>query len=89
MDLEHSTLNGTEAIDLVRHADAIGLPALVRLALVDVPAVARLLENGAAGIQLSMLRTARQVHELRAAARFAPEGERSLSLANRVARRRR
>jgi 4-hydroxy-2-oxoheptanedioate aldolase len=85
VDLEHSTLGEGEAIALVRHADAIGIPALVRLPSVDPPAIARLLENGAAGIQLSMLRTAEQNRALRAAARFPPEGERSVSLANRVA----
>jgi 2-keto-3-deoxy-L-rhamnonate aldolase RhmA len=85
VDVEHSTLGEAEAISLVRHADACGIAALVRLPAVDAPTIARLLENGAAGIQLSMLRTARQAHALRAATRFAPEGERSVSLANRVA----
>lgn len=85
VDLEHSTLSETEAIALVRHADAVNLAALVRVPSVDPPLIARLLENGAVGIQLSMLRTAAQVRALRAAACFAPDGERSVSLANRVA----
>jgi 4-hydroxy-2-oxoheptanedioate aldolase len=85
VDLEHSTLGEAEAIALVRHADAIGIPALVRLPSVDPPAVARLLENGAAGIQLSMLRSVEQNRAMRAATRFPPQGERSASLANRVA----
>ncbi len=85
VDLEHSTLGEAAAISLVRHADASGIAALVRLPAVDAPAIARLLENGAAGIQLSMLRTAEQARALRAATRFAPEGERSVSLTNRVA----
>ncbi|MEO6885545.1 MAG: aldolase/citrate lyase family protein [Jatrophihabitantaceae bacterium] len=85
VDLEHSTLSESDAIALVRHADAVNLAALVRVPSVDAPLIARLLENGAVGIQLSMLRTATQSRALLAAACFAPEGQRSVSLANRVA----
>jgi len=85
VDLEHSTLTEPDAIALVRHADACGIAALVRIPQVDAPQIARLLENGAVGIQLSMLRTPAQATALRDAARFAPVGGRSVSLANRVA----
>jgi 4-hydroxy-2-oxoheptanedioate aldolase len=44
--------------------------------------VNRLLEAGARGIQLSTVRSAAQVHELRRATRYAPEGSRSISLAH-------
>ncbi|MCM2393513.1 HpcH/HpaI aldolase family protein [Streptomyces albipurpureus] len=86
VDLEHSTLTERNAVDLVRHADACGLPALVRVPEVDAPVINRLLEAGAAGIQLSMLTRVAQVEALVAAARFAPVGRRSVSLANRAAR---
>lgn len=85
VDLEHSTLTEADAIGLVRHADVYGLAALVRVPHVDAALIARLLENGAAGVQLSMLQTAAQAAELLAATRFAPVGARSVSLANRVA----
>ncbi|CAM5547952.1 HpcH/HpaI aldolase family protein [Streptomyces aurantiogriseus] len=86
VDLEHSTLTEQNAVDLVRHADACGLPALVRVPEVDAAAVNRLLEAGAAGIQLSMLTRVAQAEALVAATRFAPGGHRSVSLANRAAR---
>lgn len=86
VDLEHSTLTEQNALDLVRHADACGLPALVRVPEVDAAAVNRLLEAGAAGIQLSMLTRVAQAEALVAATRFAPVGRRSVSLANRAAR---
>jgi 4-hydroxy-2-oxoheptanedioate aldolase len=86
VDLEHSTLTEQSAVDLVRHADACGLPALVRVPEVDAAAVNRLLESGAAGIQLSMLTSVAQAEALVAATRFAPAGRRSVSLANRAAR---
>ncbi|MFF5261934.1 HpcH/HpaI aldolase/citrate lyase family protein [Actinomadura viridis] len=85
IDLEHSTLAETDAIGLVRHADRCGLPALVRVPEVDAPLLCRLLENGAAGFQLSMLSTAAQAWDLVRATRFAPAGDRSVSLANRAA----
>lgn len=85
VDLEHSTLTEHDAIGLVRHAALCQVPALVRLPVVDAPLVARLLENGAAGFQLSTLQSVAQREHLQAACRFAPVGARSVSLANRAA----
>lgn len=82
VDLEHSQLGEEAARALVRHAHAIGLPALVRLPEVDRGAVNRLLEAGAAGIQLSTVRRAAQVADLRRASRYAPQGSRSISLSH-------
>ena len=85
IDLEHSALSEADAITLVRHASALGLPALVRVPRVDAATINRLLENGAAGIQLSMLRTTAQRDALVAATRYAPGGTRSISLAQHSA----
>jgi 4-hydroxy-2-oxoheptanedioate aldolase len=82
VDLEHSQLSESDARGLVRHAAAIGFPALVRIPEVDRGLVNRLLEAGAAGIQLSTVRSAAQVKSLRAAANYAPEGNRSISLSH-------
>lgn len=85
VDLEHSQLSEAEGLRLVRHAAAIGLPALVRIPELDRGAVNRLLEAGARGVQLSTVRSVAQVRALRAATRYAPEGDRSVSLAHPVA----
>ncbi|MBS1678991.1 MAG: hypothetical protein JST08_16560 [Actinobacteria bacterium] len=85
IDLEHSQLDEGDAIGLAAHAAAIGFPALARIAANDRGLVNRLLEAGCVGIQLSTVRTAAQVHELRAATRYAPTGTRSISLAHRRA----
>jgi 4-hydroxy-2-oxoheptanedioate aldolase len=85
IDLEHSTLTEADAIALVRHADLCGLPAVVRTPTVDPALINRLLENGAVGIQVSMMRSAAQSKKLRDATRFAPFGMRSMSTTNRVA----
>lgn len=82
VDLEHSQLSEEDARRLVRHARALGFPALVRIPELDRGAVNRLLEAGAAGIQLSTVRTAAQVRTLRQLTRYAPEGSRSISLAH-------
>ena len=85
VDLEHSTLAEAEAFTLLRYADALGLPALVRLARVDPPLVNRVLEAGASGIQLSMLTSVAQREELQAAVAYGPSGRRSVSLAHTAA----
>jgi 4-hydroxy-2-oxoheptanedioate aldolase len=66
----------------VRYARAVGIPAMVRIPEIDRGLVNRLLEAGASGIQLSTVRRAAQVRELRALTRYAPEGTRSVSLAH-------
>ncbi|MFL6570368.1 MAG: aldolase/citrate lyase family protein, partial [Burkholderiales bacterium] len=79
VDLEHSQLSEEAARVLLRHARAIGLPALVRVPQLDRGAVNRLLEAGAAGIQLSSVRRVAEVRALRDAALYAPDGTRSIS----------
>jgi 4-hydroxy-2-oxoheptanedioate aldolase len=86
VDLEHSALTEGDALRLVAHARLLGFPALVRVPAVDRGQVNRLLEAGAAGIQLSTVRTAAQVRALRAACLYPPRGTRSISLAHAGAR---
>jgi 4-hydroxy-2-oxoheptanedioate aldolase len=82
VDLEHSQLSEADGLRLTRHAAALGFPALVRVPELDRGAVNRLLEAGARGIQLSSVRSVAQVEALRAATRYAPEGDRSVSVAH-------
>lgn len=85
VDLEHSQLSEADARRLVRHSRAIGFPALVRIPAVDRGLVNRLLEAGADGIQLSTARSRAEVASLREAMRYAPDGSRSISLAQPAA----
>jgi 4-hydroxy-2-oxoheptanedioate aldolase len=80
VDLEHSQLDELEARRLVRHGAAIGLPVVVRLPLPDRDRVNRILEAGAAGIQIPTVRRAATIEDLRDAMRYAPHGSRSISL---------
>lgn len=85
VDAEHSQLTRGETSALVRHADSVGLPVLVRLPVFDAGEVNRILEAGAAGVQLSSLRTAAAARSLRSSMRYPPEGTRSASLAQPAA----
>jgi 4-hydroxy-2-oxoheptanedioate aldolase len=85
VDREHSQLDEGGALALVRRASALGLPAVVRVPACDPGEVNRLLEAGAAGIQLSSVRSVEQVLDLVAATRYAPGGHRSVSLAHPAA----
>jgi 4-hydroxy-2-oxoheptanedioate aldolase len=86
VDYEHSQLAESDVLRLVRHAATRGFPAVVRIPAVDAGLVNRLLEAGAAGLQLSSVRRARDVEALAAASRYAPAGRRSISLAHPQAR---
>jgi 2-keto-3-deoxy-L-rhamnonate aldolase RhmA len=79
VDMEHSQLAEDEARRLVAYARAVGFPCLVRLPQVDAGEIGRYLEAGAAGIQLSDVRTSDEVGALVSAARFPPEGDRGVS----------
>ena len=85
VDGEHAQLGESECLALVRHAAALGLPAIVRIPAVDAGHINRLLEAGAAGIQLSSLRARAERDALVAASRYPPEGTRSVSLAHPAA----
>src|SRR5438045_8303781 len=82
IDLEHSQLSDADALRLVNHARALGMPAVVRIPEVDRGLVNRLLEAGAAGSQLSSVRRVAEVQALRDAALYPPQGKRSNSLGN-------
>lgn len=86
VDLEHAQLTEGDALRLVRHAAALGFSAVVRIPEVDRGLVNRLVEAGAAGIQLSTVRRVAEVQALRDATRYAPHGTRSISLAHPAAR---
>ncbi len=85
VDLEHSVLDVRTALELVRHAAALGVPALVRLAALDGDLVNRALEQGAAGVQLSTVRDHGTAAALRSATAYPPGGTRSVSLAQPAA----
>jgi 2-keto-3-deoxy-L-rhamnonate aldolase RhmA len=85
-DLEHSQLIERDCRDVLLAARAEGIPTVVRIASVERGLINRLLEAGAAGIQMPRTRTAADVAELRSLVSYPPAGTRSLSLAQPSAR---
>ncbi len=84
-DLEHSQITEQEASQLILAGIASGLPIIVRLASLDAGIINRLLEAGAAGIQLPQVQRREQVAAFRNAMKYPPEGDRSISLAQPAA----
>lgn len=82
IDLEHSALSDQQAIELLRYSTALAFPAIVRVASADFDRINHLLEAGAAGIQLSMVESVESCRRLTAASRYAPAGNRSISLSH-------
>ena len=85
-DLEHSQMDEGEARELAWAGQAIGLPVVVRLAELERGLVNRLLEAGAAGLQMPRVRSREDVARLRDLALYPPQGSRSTSLSQTAAR---
>lgn len=81
LDLEHGQASHVEARESLLAARANSLATIVRVGSLDPSQVNRLLEAGAAGIQLSTVTSARQARDLERALRYQPVGDRSISLA--------
>jgi 2-keto-3-deoxy-L-rhamnonate aldolase RhmA len=84
-DLEHSQITDAEAGHMIATGKSCGMPIIVRVAHFDPGQINRLLEGGAAGIQLPQVQTREQVAAFRAACKYPPEGSRSVSLAQPAA----
>jgi 2-keto-3-deoxy-L-rhamnonate aldolase RhmA len=84
-DLEHSQITEAEAGHMIAAGNGSGLPVIVRVAHFDPGQINRLLEAGAAGIQLPQVQSRDQVAAFRAACKYPPEGSRSVSLAQPAA----
>jgi 2-keto-3-deoxy-L-rhamnonate aldolase RhmA len=84
-DLEHSQITEAEASTVILAGAACHFPIIVRVPSLDIGLVNRLLEAGAAGIQLPQIQRRAQVAAFRSAAKYPPQGSRSISLAQPAA----
>jgi 2-keto-3-deoxy-L-rhamnonate aldolase RhmA len=84
-DLEHSQITEQETRTVLLAGIACGLPIIVRVPSPDGGLMNRLLEGGAAGVQLPQLRCVAELEAFRAALRYPPQGSRSISLAQPAA----
>jgi len=84
-DTEHAQMSETEVRTVLLAGRAANIPVLVRLPSLDHGVVNRLLEAGAAGVQLSGVTSKQQVDALREACLYPPQGRRGVSTAQPVA----
>ncbi|HKW76794.1 MAG TPA: aldolase/citrate lyase family protein [Terriglobales bacterium] len=84
-DLEHSQISESEAGTMILAGLNSGLPVVVRVPHFDPGPINRLLEAGAAGIQLPQVQTRAQSLAFQQACRYPPQGSRSISLAQSAA----
>jgi 4-hydroxy-2-oxoheptanedioate aldolase len=84
LDTEHGTDQHLE--EHLRAADAVGLPALVRVPGPDPAPILRALDAGATGIVVAHVTDAGSAEQAVAAAHYPPRGRRGLALTTRAGR---
>jgi len=81
IDLEHSTITLREAEDLIRIIDLKGVPPLVRLSSNNAEQIKRVMDAGAHGVIVPMVRSPEEAVKAVQAVKYPPDGERSIGLA--------
>lgn len=84
-DMEHGQLDERDAREVLLASRVAGLPIVVRVTELDRGLINRLLEAGAAGIQLARVRSRAGTAAFADLMRYPPEGSRSLSQAQPAA----
>ena len=77
IDCEHSLNSGTELKNIIRCADAHGLPTLVRIASLND--ITRILDFGAGGVLIPDIETAEQAAVGVRLSKYSPLGERGMT----------
>jgi 2-keto-3-deoxy-L-rhamnonate aldolase RhmA len=85
VDLEHASLTIAQVEELVRAAEAVELPAFVRVIKNDEKRIMQALDAGAVGVLVPHVVDAVTCRQAVAAARYPPEGTRGKSASSRVA----
>jgi 2-keto-3-deoxy-L-rhamnonate aldolase RhmA len=81
VDLEHSVIGIDVAGELIRTIDLCGVAPLVRLTSNDPDQIKRVMDAGAQGIVVPMVKTAADASRAVAATRYGPTGFRGVGLA--------
>jgi len=80
IDLEHSTIDISEAGDLIRAVDSLEVPCLVRTTSNDRDQIKRVLDAGAAGIIVPSIGSKSSAIEAVKATQYPPKGTRGVGL---------
>lgn len=85
IDGEHAPCDQNNLENLIRAADYVNLPVIVRVPFADDVNILKALDIGAAGVQLPGIETVAQAEDIVKASKYAPVGRRGLSFAQRSA----
>jgi 4-hydroxy-2-oxoheptanedioate aldolase len=85
LDAEHLPVSHGLCRDLVRAADVVGMPCLVRVPQIEPAVIEGFLDAGVRGILAPRVCSARDAQALVAAVKFHPEGERRSASNSRAA----
>lgn len=85
IDDEHGALSYSEMENLIRTADSVGLPSIVRVSY-DESSIQKALDRGAKGIQVPMVNTIEDARQVVQKAKFPPFGKRGAAYSHRAAR---
>lgn len=86
IDGEHAPCDELSLSTLLRAADAVNLPAIVRVPVADEFHILKALDMGAAGVQLPGISSVEEAKNIVKATKYAPMGSRGLSFSQRSAR---
>ena len=81
VDLEHSAINIGQAEELIRTIDLKGTPALVRLSSNNAEQIKRVMDSGAQGVIVPMVKSSAEAVAAVEAIKYPPVGTRSVGLA--------
>jgi 2-dehydro-3-deoxyglucarate aldolase len=81
VDIEHSAITISEMENIIRAIQYGGAPAIVRLTNNDENLIKRVMDSGATGIIIPLVRTAEEMHRGVAAMYYPPGGTRGVGLA--------
>ena len=81
VDLEHSAINIGQAEELIRTIDLKGTPALVRLSSNNAEQIKRVMDSGAQGVIVPMVKSPAEAIAAVEATKYPPVGTRSVGLA--------
>lgn len=81
VDLEHSVININEAEELIRIIDLCGVTPLVRLTSNNEEQIKRVMDAGACGIIVPMVKTVEDVNKAINSIKYPPKGTRGVGLA--------
>ena len=79
LDAEYLPLTGPDIQELIRAADSTNTAAVVRLNNDHESEIRQILDMGAAGVIIPLVKTAAQARKIVAAAKYPPQGERGMA----------